>query len=149
MRYRVLDLPARGLGAFTPTMPTNPIASSWGLVKVTGAPGTEPQPATGPTRVWAPPISADKATQGSNVAPDMWLYDKYVAYANNMGPAADAGVGMAERRLTPLPVPAVNYVRVPGQALRTPKIAGRASMAWPRAFQRFPIYTRRFAIADA
>lgn len=149
MRYRVLDLPVKGVGAFMPTPSTNPEASSRGLVKVTGSPGTTPQPAKGPTRVWAPPISADASTQGSNVAPDVWLYDVYIPYADNMGPAADAGFGMAERRHSPLPVPATNIVRVAGKAFSQPsKIAGRGTMAWPRAFQRFPIYTRRFRVQD-
>lgn len=150
MRYRVLDLPTKGMGAFTPIPTTNPVASSQGLVVLTGAPGTEPQPAAGPTRVWAPPISADRATQPSNCAPDVWLYDKYIAKADNMGPAADAGIGMAKRRHNPLPVPAINYARIPGKAFQQPtKIAGRGTMAWPRAFQRFPIYTRRGNVPDA
>ncbi len=139
MRYRVLDLPTVGMGAFTPTTSTNPTASSFGLVKVTGTLGLQPVSTPKPERVWAPPISFDPATQPSNVSPDMILPSTYVAYANNMGPAADAGVGMATRRLCPLPVPAVGWIASPGQAMSTPKIAGRTTMAWPRAFQRFPV----------
>lgn len=149
MRYRVLDLPVRGMGAFTPLPSTNPVASSQGEVKLLGAPGTQPQPTVAPTRSWAPPTSFDKNTQPSNVAPDVWLYDQYTPLATNMGPAADAGIGMASRRLCPLPVPALNYARIPGKAFQQPtKIAGRGTMAWPRAFQRFPIYTRRIAVSD-
>lgn len=138
MRYRVLDLPTVGLGAFTPTASTNPVASSFGLVKRTALLGLTPIPTPAPTRVWAPPISADPTTQPSNCSPDAILRDVYVAYADNMGPVADAGIGMAIRRRAPLPVPAVNVMRAVTQSMGGPHIGGRTQAVWPRAFQRFP-----------
>lgn len=144
MRYRVLDLPAKGAGAFMPTPSTNAPASSWGLVHVHGSPGTEPVPSPAPQRSFLPNLTrrggVDSA-QGSMVAPDVILPSVYVAEVDNMGPAADAGVGMATRRLNPLPVPALSYRRVPKVAQNTPRYGGRSTMVWPRAFQRFPAAT--------
>lgn len=136
IKYRVLDLPVAGLGAFTPLPSTNPIASSWGLVKVVGNPGTLPIPAPSPTRLWAPPISADPKTQSSNVSPDVRLPDIYIPYADNMGPSQH--FGMAARRQTPIPVPALSWINNAIQAMSGNKIGGRIAAAWPRAFQRWP-----------
>lgn len=138
--YRVLDLPIKGAGAFLPlTIPT-PQASSYGLVKVAGSPGTLPIPAPSPQHsAYIPPISAQAETQSSMVAPDIILYDKYIPYANNMGPAKDVGIGMALRRHTPLPIPARTWTLAPRTAMIQRKVGGRAAMSWPRAFQRFPV----------
>jgi hypothetical protein len=118
------------------------MASSWGLVKNFGAPGTLPVNVPAPTKVWAPPISADPKTQGSNCSPDVWLKDTYYPVADNMGPAADAGIGMALRRHNPLPVPSGTYQLRANKAMIIPKVAGRAALPWPRAFQRFPNYNQ-------
>ena len=134
MRYRVMDLPVKGAGAFTPTMPRNPIASSWGLVKLSGAPGTMPIPR--PKAVAIPPISAIRETQSTYCSPDVGLPDIYTPYPDNMGPSEH--VGMAARRQTPIPVPAVSWINAAVSAMRGNKIGGRAAMAWPRAFQRWP-----------
>lgn len=136
IRYRVYDLPTVGLGAFTPLASTNPIASSWGLVRLSGSPGTEPIPAPGPTRIWCPPISAQPETQSSNVSPDYKLPDIYIAYADNMGPSVH--FGMAARRQTPVPMPALSWINTALNAMGSSKIGGRIAAAWPRAFQRFP-----------
>lgn len=134
--YSVDDLPLLGTGAFCPTQVLPPDASSWGLVERTGAPGTQPQNAPSPTRIWAPPISFDPATQDSNNAPDVTLRDVYVAYADNMGPSQL--VGMTERRFNQLPLPAISWRAIPTRAMRPRKMGGRAQIDQPRAFQRFP-----------
>lgn len=138
MRYRVLDLPVKGTGAFLPTMPRNPIASSWGLVKLSGAPGTMPIPR--PKAAAVPPISAVRETQSTYVSPDVGLPDIYIPYPDNMGPSQH--VNMAGRRLTPIPVPAVSWINTAMNAMTGSKIGGRAAMAWPRAFQRWPTIGR-------
>lgn len=144
MRYRVLDIPPKGAGAFMPLPTTNPVASSYGLVQVSGSPGTDPVPAPSPQRSWLPSLTrrggVDSA-QGSMVAPDVALPCVYVAEVNFMGPEMDTGIGMAVRRLNPLPVPARHYARLPVVAQVTPRIGGRSTMMWPRAFQRFPAAT--------
>jgi hypothetical protein len=139
MRYRVLDLPPKGTGAFCPVPTTNPVASSYGLVKRTAALGLLPVPIG--ARGWVPPISLDPKTQGSHCAPDIILPDQYIAYADNMGPSKDAGFGMAARRHNPLPVPSRQGILVPQVSFAPKRVGGRVSMAWPRAFQRFPTRT--------
>jgi len=141
IRYRVLDLPMQGAGAFTPLATTNPPASSYGLVKISGSPGTLSMPCPAPQKIWCPPISAQAETQSSMVSPDVILWDKYIPYANNMGPAKDAGIGMALRRHCPLPIPARTWTLAPRTAMIMRKAGGRMAMAWPRAFQRFPTMT--------
>lgn len=144
MRYRVLDLPVKGAGAFLPTPSTNAAASSGGLTHVHGSPGTDPIPAPAPQRDYLPRLTARggiDSAQGSMVAPDIILPSIYTASAQNMGPAADVGLGMRLRRLNPLPVPAFAYPRIPVAAFSPARIGGRATMPWPRAFQRFPSTT--------
>ena len=137
MRYRVLDLPVKGVGAFTPLPPTNPTASSWGLVHVTGAPGTVPVAAPAPERSWLPSDHGNLSKwQPSNVAPDVILPDQYVPFADNMGPSQH--FGMALRRKNPLPVPALSWISAAKKAMIVPRIGGRAVANNPRAFQRYP-----------
>lgn len=142
MRYRVDDLPAKGVGAFTPIPTTNPAASSWGLVAVAGAPGTMPVDAPKPQRTWLPSLTrrgAPDTAQRSDVAPDLAFPAVYVASVANMGPAADLGLGMYARRLNPLPVPALDPTRVAVPAQSAPRVGGRGALPWPRTFQRYPI----------
>jgi hypothetical protein len=139
MRYRVNDLPVRGLGAFTPLPTTSPAASSQGLLRVIGAPGTDPVDAPDPAAL--PSLTAAggvNSAQGSTVSPDLIFPAIYVAAADNCGPEADVGIGMWRRRFCELPMPALNPGRVPVNAFQPPKVAGRRQIGWPRAFQRFP-----------
>lgn len=137
MRYRVSEVPARAVGAFAPIPTTNPVASSWGLVKVSAYMGLVPVPAPKPAAV--PPISAIRETQPSYVSPDDILPDCYVPSADNMGPSMH--VGMAARRQTPIPIPAVSWINTAVRAMRASPVGGRVAMAWPRAFQRWPVRT--------
>lgn len=142
MRYRVSDLPPNGVGAFTPIASTTPAASSYGLVEVYGAPGTEPVYSPSPQTVgYLPSLTrrgGRNSAQDSDCAPDVILPAIYIPSAQNMGPEADAGMGMTRRRYNELPVPALDPTRIPQVAQTVPPIGGRAAMAWPRAFQRFP-----------
>lgn len=130
--YRTLDLPIQGNGAFIPT-PTVPFAaSSWGLVKRVGAPGTVAIPAPSPTKIWAPPISADSKTQSSNVSPDLRTPDIYIAYADNMHPPVPTEIH------NDIPVPATAWTTVVRKAMIGRKLGTRVAMPWPRVFQRWP-----------
>jgi hypothetical protein len=102
-----------------------------------------PIAAPAPTRIWAPPISADPMTQGSNVSPDVRLPDIYIAYATNMGPQVH--IGMAARRQTPIPIPALSWINAAMNAMSGNKIGGRTVTAWPRAFQRWPTIGNRIS----
>lgn len=142
MRYRTSDLPPNGVGAFMPIPADSPVESSYGLVKIAGAPGTFAIAVPDPDES-LPPISAQggvNSARPSDAAPDFILPSVYVAYADNMGPAADAGLGLARRRFTELPVPAINPTRIPSTAgqYNPPTLGGRRTLAWPRSFQRFP-----------
>lgn len=139
IRYRVLDLPVKGAGAFTPLAAVNPVASSYGLVHIFGAPGTMPVPSPKPEPLPSLTRSSSPNTaQGSDVAPDVILPAIYVASAANMGPAADAGIGMRRRRMNELPVRAGDPGRQPVPVMiKFP--AGASQLAWPRAFQRWPV----------
>jgi hypothetical protein len=144
MRYRVSDLPLAGAGAFTPLPFLNPEASSHGLVRLEGSPGTLPVPSPAPQRDWAPSLTRTggvNSAQGSMVSPDVILPSIYFPYADNMGPEAGSGIGMTRRRYCELPVPAENPRRLPKPTMRSPQMGGRSVMAWPRAFQRWPLKT--------
>lgn len=127
-----MDLPAKGTGAFCPLPAQTPMASSHGLVKVVGAPGTMPIPAPSPTRIWAPPISASLLTQSSNVSLDIRTPDIYVTFADNMhGP-------LPTRVRNNIPVPATTAIYTARNAQIGRKMGTRVAMPWPRAFQRWP-----------
>ena len=134
--YRVYDLPVKGVGAFCPVPAITPIYSSYGEVALSGSPGTMPIPAPSPQSIWCVPISVDPKTQSSNCSPDVKLPDIYIPYADNMGPSMH--FGMAARRQTPIPVPAVSWINSALTAMGSSKIGGRVAAAWPRAFQRWP-----------
>lgn len=137
MRYRVLDLPAKGVGAFTPLPTTNPVASSQGLVHIAGSPGTLPVPVLSPREQWgAPFLSVDPATQPSNVSPNVIAPSIYIPSVMNMGPSQH--FGMALRRFNPVPIPALSWISAAKRAMRSRRIGGRSVVDNPRAFQRYP-----------
>lgn len=143
IRYRVLDLPTVGTGAFTPIAAHDPLSSSWGLVHRYGAPGNLAVAVDNPHR-YLPNLTADDPrVSPSNVSPDVIRPSLYVASARNMGPQADAGIGMRTRRHTPLPIPALSWVLSARNAMRRPKIGGREVQDNPRAFQRWPSLSHR------
>jgi hypothetical protein len=139
IRYRTLDLPPVGASAFTPVPAKNPVASSYGLVIVSGAPGTmqvaSPDSAAMPdslTVQQGPNVSAMSHT----VTPDYIFPSVYIASARHMGPAEDTGIGMTLRRLCPLPMPAVDPGRHPVPVMMQFPV-GANPLPWPRAFQRW------------
>ena len=141
MRYRVSDLPVRGVGAFMPLPTLGPAASSYGLVKRTGAPGNNPVPSPRPG--FLPSLTkqggVNSAQPGLAGSPDVFLPSVYVAYADNMGPSADAGLGMAARRANFIPMPTSTANRLPNlTGVHQSRLGGRRQIGWPRAFQRFP-----------
>lgn len=142
MRYRVSDLPVAGVGAFMPIPTRGPVSSSYGVVELAGAPGDVAQPSPRPR--FLPSLTAqggvNSAQPGLAGSPDVFFPNMYVAYATNMGPSADGGLGMTRRRFNELPVPAVNPLRLPNTTgtRQPPRLGGRSQVPWPRAFQRFP-----------
>ena len=142
MRYEVLDLPPGKVAAFTPIPTTDNEPATFADLAVFGAPGTLPVPAPNPGESM-PSLSSQphgkNSAQGSDIAPDVFLPNLFLALVTRrMGPTGDAGIGMARRRRNELPVPALNPTRVPTSDSFVTSKGGRSSMAWPRAFQRFP-----------
>jgi hypothetical protein len=126
-----------------PSPARNPVASSYGLVIVEGAPGTVPVPSPRPTATpsqTARPQGTKDSAAGSDVAPDFILPAVYTASARHMGPADDVGLGMARRRLNELPVRAVDPGRRP-VAVWQQFPAGARPLPWPRAFVHWPSRT--------
>lgn len=138
--YRTLDVPPYGAGAFMPQPARNPVASSYGLVIIDGAPGTQPvsspRPAATPSQTARPQGSVDSAAS-SDVAPDWILPAIYIPRAQNMGPAADVGIGMARRRLNELPKRAIDPGRQPVPVWQKFPAGGK-QLPQPRAFVRWP-----------
>lgn len=127
-----------------PSPARNPVASSYGLVNIDGAPGTDPIPS--PRSAALPALTAVgrgvNSAQGSDVAPDVILPAIYIPRARNMGPTEDVGLGMARRRLCELPVRAIDPGRRPIPVFQQFP-AGARPLPWPRAFVRWPSRTPR------
>ena len=140
VRYRVDDVPNVGAGAFMPTPGRNPVASSYGLVHVMGAPGTKPVPSPRPAATpsnTARPQGTVNSAAGSDVSPDVIFPAIYIPLTDNMGPAADIGLGMARRRLNELPIRAVDPLRKPVPVFQKYPAGGK-QLPQPRAFVRWP-----------
>ena len=132
MAYSVMQVPPAATGAFCPSMGTNPLAATGGLVHVEGNPGTEEITVSTPGM---PPASWDPMTSGSANAPDVILPDLYLAEATNMGPFARAGAAHTMRSDNVLPVPAGQFSPVPIPAAppsRRARIGGRKVWPMPR-----------------
>lgn len=140
--YAVDDLPVRGAGAFMPAPPGVVVkaeVSSWGLVHVSGAPGTLPVPAPrNPIAQVCNPVDYAPETQTTNVVPDAWLPAIYVPSMRNMGPQQGC-LGIRVRHHEDMPIPATNIQRYALPAFRpATKLGGRRVTPNPRAFQRWP-----------
>lgn len=149
--YVVPDLPTRGAEAFTPAPPpiTTPAElSSWGLVRVDGAPGSLAIPSPNPPTTNNVRPSADARTQPGNVSPgevtraplpvpwQAWKPSIYVPGTNAMGPQRGA-LGISVRHHEDMPVPALKIQPVALPVQRTPPLTyGRVTPS-PRVFPRF------------
>lgn len=133
VRYTMND-PGAGppgrAGALMPVPAIDPKASTGGLVRVYGAPGTMPVAAPKPCAI--PPISATRATQPSYVAPDVMFPSKYVTTPENMHPP----VGLL--RTNEMPVPARTPYALPGIAQRMRRVGGQSQIMQPLAVQNWP-----------
>ena len=141
MRYRTSDLPVRGVGAFMPLPTLAPASSSYGLVVRDGSAGTTPM--ASPRPGFLPSLTkqggVNSAQPGLAGSPDVFFPQVYVAYCDNQGPAADAGIGMAARRSGFIPTPTSTANRLPNlTGVYQSRLGGRTQIGWPRAFQRFP-----------
>lgn len=136
-RYRTDQVPVYGAGAFMPSMTTNPTASSHGLVRIDGFPGTTPvqSPHPASTRGGAPNGAVATGTQGSANAPDLIFPAIYIPRAKNMGPAQDE---LRVRSDNVLPVPAIDPGRTPAAVFRPARVGGRRQIPWPATATTWP-----------
>lgn len=136
-RYTMQD-PGSGppgrAGALMPVPAVDPKASTGGLVRLVGMPGTQGIAAPKPAAIV--PISQTRATQPSYVAPDVIFPSIYYPLADNMHPP----VGLL--RTNPLPVPAVRIQQLAGIAQRMRRVGGQSQVGQPQVAQTWPEWKR-------
>lgn len=129
------DPPRRGLGAFMPSPygATTPAASSGGVIRTEGHPGTlavpAPRPAATTDDSWG------NRLQPSACAPDTIRPDVYVPHVSR------ATTGLVPTRSSNIaPVPAGQVVRSGTQTQKRVRVGGRTVTGWPRQYVRWPTY---------
>lgn len=132
--------PRKGLGAFMPAPygATTPAASSQGVLRVEGNPGT--------VRVASPPPAAlddgelgGPYNQPSRVVPDFILPCIYTAHLSATKQSfLEGGFTTVSSNVTP--VPAGRPGATPGQTQYQPRIGGQTTTAWPRQYVTWPTY---------
>lgn len=112
--------------AFIPTMGTTPAATSNGILKVYGAPGTVREGPAGPDAIQFPSPRASGYSQEAlgHFCPDIY----YVVPVAALAPQVAYGPTEA-----PIPEPAGYYDRLPPTIANPPKIGSFRSMFQPRA----------------
>lgn len=115
--------------ALTPSMPTTPVATTWGWSRVSGHPGTTPIPAPKPG---VHSISPSVLNQPSWCSPDVIFP---ALYRSDPDPAWRH---TPVRPMEMMPVPAVNLYNMPGVAQRSRRTGGRFQVAQPGVVQQWP-----------
>lgn len=155
--YRVEGVPPRAMAACMPVPAQNPVASSFGLVKVFGAPGTlrvhspRPQSTRGFGTLGVPNSTVPvDYPQPSGHAPDFILPSIYVA-----APTPNYGREYGNPGPNDIPVPAISShspyapasASAPGYATNPSvlqrvraRVASGFVTAWPRVSQVWPIF---------
>lgn len=136
LQIKMNNAPARGFSAFMPSPygATTPAASSGGVIRTEGHPGTlrveTPRPAALSDGELGGPYN-----QPSSVAPNYSLPDKYISHISR---ATTGAVNRVSTNAAPVPAPAV--IRGSSQTQLKPRIGGRTVTGWPRQFTRWPTY---------
>lgn len=124
-------VPAAYAGALLPIPTTTPRASSGGLVRVHGQPGTQGIPAPKPAAI--PETAAGwRGNQSSYAAPDVLFPSIYYTTPENMHPP----VSLA--RDTPMPVPAISYRHLASVTQRMRRVGGQTQIMQPAVIQQWP-----------
>lgn len=137
MRYSMMDPKAAGrpLGALMPSPAIQPSASTNGLMRVHGQPGTHGIPAPKPAAI-PPTASGTRANQPSYASPDVRFPSIYYTTAENChGPA-----GLF--RDNQMPVPAVRVYNMPRVSMRTRRVGGQSQVGQPAVAQTWPQWKR-------
>lgn len=142
---RMLNAPTKGFGAFMPPpyAATTPAASSNGVIRVVGHPGTvripSPRPAAMQDGELGGPFnqpSGAPAAPGGIAVPNWFRPSIYWARISNVTTAI--GFNRISSNIAPVPAPFIG--RTGTQTQMKPRIGGRTATAWPRQFIRWPTY---------
>ena len=138
MRYSMMNpqVPNRPVGALMPQPAIQPSASTNGLMRLEGYPGTLGIPGPKPAAL---PETANgwRGNQGSYNSPDVWYPSIYFPRADNCHPP----VGLF--RDNQMPVPAVRIYNLPRIAQKTRRVGGQSQMGMPAALQSWPQWRGR------
>lgn len=134
MRY-VMNHPGPGqeyaVGALMSTPARQPSATSNGVVRIIGYPGTMPVPTPRPAAL--PETAAGtRSNQPSYAAPNMMLPSIYYTTPHGMHPP------VALLRTNPLPVPAVQIYNMPRISQRMRRVGGQTQIGQPQVAQSWP-----------
>lgn len=138
MRYSMLNpqVPNRPVGALMPQPAIMPTASSNGLMRVEGYPGTRavktPKPGALPETA-----AGHRGNQPSYCSPDAMYPSQYFPHADNCHPP----VGLF--RDNQMPVPAVRIYNMPRVAQKTRRVGGQSQIGMPAALQTWPQWRGR------
>lgn len=138
MRYSMLDprAPGRPVGALMPQPAIMPTASSNGLMRVHGSPGTTPIRAPKPNAL--PQTAAGtRSNQPSYVSPDVMYPSIYYPTAEHCHPP----VGLF--RDNQMPVPARRVYNMPRIAQKTRRVGGQSQIGQPAVIQTWPQWRGR------
>lgn len=132
MRYHMnmAGVPVNAMAALMPQPTTSTRASSGGLVRVHGYPGTQAVPSPRPGAI--PPTSFDPRTQPSHCSPDVMFPSIYYPTPENMHPPVSL------LRDNPMPVPAVQIYNMAGVAQRMRRVGGQSQIGQPAVIQQWP-----------
>jgi hypothetical protein len=126
------DVPANG--AFMPVVSAvvSPKASTNGMVRISGNPGNMGIPSPKPAAIPNGPLM--RSAQPSFNSPDVFFPSVYYTHVNDMHPGNNS---IRVHSTNEVPVPATPSNRVPGVAMRGPKIGGLRQVSWPPAPQKW------------
>lgn len=137
LALRMQDAPTKGAGAFMPVPygVTTPAASSQGVLRLEGYPGTVPVPSPAPAAMDDGELGGP-FNQPSRVSPNVIYPDKYIPHISHR--TTFIGQSRVSSNVAPIPAPYVARSGTQTQ-LRT-RIGGRTVTRWPRQFVRWINY---------
>jgi hypothetical protein len=132
----VPNAPRFGAGAFAPVPygATTPAASSGGVIRTEGHPGTVQVPSPAPAALNDGELGGPR-NQNSRCSPDYFRPSIYIPHISRRttGAVPTTSTNVA-------PVPAGVSARSAAQTQHKVRVGGRTVTAWPRQFTRWPTY---------
>ena len=136
LQIRMMNSPTRGIGAFMPSpyAVTTPAASSQGVLRVEGYPGTLQVPSPAPAALNDGELGGP-FNQPSLCAPDFILPSAYFARISRLTTGL---VPTKSNNVAPVKAPFI--ARTATQTQYRTRVGGRTVTRWPRQFTRWPNY---------